>query len=145
MRLTNESPIPVAATVTVIDAGEPLANRSVAVTYRNGTTVRTPYGTHMVGVNRGPFDAPPNTTDLRVLEGVERRNRTTLDPGETTTLTVRTAGLDGGEVVLVRWTRLDTGRVTWAVPLRCRNGVLTEASATVEDAGGDGSSGTTCQ
>jgi hypothetical protein len=145
VRVVNESPVRVAATVTVVDASTPLAERPVAVTYRNGTTVRVPYETHMIGIDSGPFEAPPNATDLRVLEGVERRNRTTLDPGAATTVGVRTAGLDGGEIVLMQWTRLDAGRVTWAVPIQCGDGVLTSASATVESADGSGSAGTTCQ
>ncbi len=145
VRVANESPVRVAATVTVVDAAPPLAEQPVAVTYRNGRTVRVPYETHMVGIDSGPFEAPPNTTGLRVVGGIERRNRTTLDPGAATTVDVQTAGLDGGEIVLVQWTRLDAGRVTWAVPIQCGDGVLTSASATVESADGSGSAGTTCQ
>lgn len=136
----NRSTVPYAVTVTVVDSAEPIGDVPVDLRYRNGTTRRVPYAAHSIGIDGGAFDAPPNVTGLRLAATTVERWHTALAPGENASTV-----LDDwrrNDLVLVIWTRLDAGNVTYAHPVSCRGSF--EYEGRVENARGGGSSGTLC-
>lgn len=125
-------------TATVIHTAEPVGAVDLELTFRDGSTETLSYSEHAAG---NDFDVPSNVTDLRVVGAPATSWQKELAPGETASTTL--TDWESNDIVLLTWSRLDTGRVTRVTTIPCRSSGM-EYHAHVSSARGSGGASTVC-
>ncbi|QLG26501.1 hypothetical protein HUG10_02625 [Halorarum halophilum] len=134
----NRANVSFEVTATTVHTDGPVGETRLELTHQNGSKEELAFREYAVG---NDFAVPPNVTGIEVIESSSTSWVTELDPGETTSTEL--GDWQSNDLVLVTWTRLDTGTVTKVTTIPCRTSGV-EYHGHVSSARGSGGAFTGC-